>query len=235
MTPRTLTAWSAAFGSLVALGIGRVTLAPPAAQLALDLTTLHAATLSAARTASDSSDDPYLLVSVLGSAGRAESHELPANGHWALRQDGAIGKTPITTLSLQPGDSIRVLLSVLEDGARSTEELSVATAATSSMADHGSLFRPPGAALVTPTLAPLTTHGAHWLGSVSLLLTNEGGTTHWSSLDCVSTCAVLRSPVPAGTGSAVIQETAAQATSGVVELSGASGTYHLQLAVRRVP
>ena len=83
-------------------------------------------------------------------------------------------------------------------------------------------------------LAPLTTHGTNWLGSASLLLTNEGGTTYWTSLDCVATCTVLRSPATPGTAGAPLQEATPQA-SGVVELSGASATYHLQVAVRRVP
>jgi hypothetical protein len=235
MSTKLVTTWSAGLGCVVALGLGRISSAPPAAQLALDLTTLHAATLSAARNAADSADAPYLLVSVVGSAGSLETHELPAAGHWALRQDGTIGTTPITTLSLQPGDSMRVLLTVLEDRTTSPQELPVATAATKTMADQRALPIPPWADLVAPALAPLTRQGAHWLGSASLLLVNDGGTTYWTSLDCVATCTVLRSSATPGGAGAVLQETTPKPTSGVVELSGASGTYHMQVAVRRVP
>lgn len=235
MPTKSLAAVSVSAGCLLVLGVAGVSRAPSAApaQVTLDMSTLHAATLSAVRNAADSSDAPYLLVSVAGSAGRTETRALPAGGHWALQQDGTIGKTPITTLTLQPGDSVRVLLTVLEDRDTSPQELPVATAATTSLADRKSWSNPPQAAVVTTELAPLTTRSAHWLGSASLLLTNAAGTTYWTSLDCVSTCKVLKSPAPEGGSGLVLKEATPQAAAGVVELSGASGTYHLQVAVRR--
>jgi hypothetical protein len=221
--------WSASLGCLAAFALVRPTHRGAPAQVSLDLTTLHAAALSTARDAADSSDAPYLLVSVIGSAGKSQSQELPATGHWALHADQAVGRTPITTLTLQPGDSIRILLSVLEDRAASAEELKVATAATTTLAAQRS-FTNPASALVTPAFAPLTTEGAHWLGSASLLLTNTGGKVYWSSLECVATCKVLRGPAAAGA-----ELTAPQAESGVVELDGADATYHMQVAVSRMP
>jgi hypothetical protein len=221
-------------GCLAALGLGPVPLDRAPAGLALDLTTLHAAALSSARSPADSSDGPYLLVSIVASSGRAETRELPATGHWTLRLDQAIGDMPISTLALAPGDSAQVLLTVLEDRSPSRQELEVATATTARMKDHRTVSRAPAAGAVAPALAPLTSRGGHWLGSAALLLTNVGGSTTWQRLDCVATCNVVRSPVAAGASGAALSASAAQPVTGVVELSGASAKYHLQVAVRRV-
>ena len=221
-------------GCLLALGIGRTPHREPPAQLALDLTTIHAAVLSSARSPADSADTPYLLVSILGTGGRTQAHALPAGGHWTMRGNEAITGMSIATISLEPGDSVRVLLSVLEDSVAHPEELQAATATSSAMASVSALQTPPLPSLVTRTLAPLTSRGAYWLGSASLLLTNEGGTTYWTSLDCIASCVVVRPPAQGGSR-AVLAESAAQPASGLVELSGASGTYHFLVALRRVP
>lgn len=235
MSTKSVRVFRASLGCLVALGLGGAADTRAPAQLTLDLATLHAAALSTARNPADSSDAPYLLVSIVGTGGQTETDELPKSGHWAVRQDEAIGKTPITTITLQPGDSVRVLLTVLEDRVISPQELQIATAATTTMAGQQSPLSPPQTTLVSPTLTPLTTRGAHWLGSASLLLTNDGGTTYWNSLDCVATCTVLQSPAPAGNPAAELQAASPRPAAGVVELSGAAGVYHMQVAVRRMP
>jgi len=235
MSTHSVSLWGTSLCALLAIGIPRASESHSSAHLSLDLVTLHAAVLTTSRGTTDSSDAPYLLVSVVGSTGSKETHELPATGHWDVHQNEAVGQTPITSLTLQPGDSIRVLLTVLEDHAPSSQELPAATAETALLADQRTLGSAPAAGAITPALAPLTTGGAHWLGSASLLLTNEGGTTYWSSLDCVATCKVLASPVKAGGSGAPIEATTPRAAAGVVELSGASGTYHLQVTVRRDP
>jgi hypothetical protein len=235
MPTNSVIARNASLACLIALSLGAAARTAPPARVTLDLTTLHAAVLSTARNPGDSSDAPYLLVSVVGSAGRTQTQELPARGHWALRQDGAVGDTPITTLSLEPGDSVRVLLTVLEDHAASPQELQVATAATRMMAGAKSLLNAPPLTSVTPTLGPLTNGGAHWLGTASLLLTNDGGATYWTRLDCVATCKVSRGPATGDGHGAALAATTPQPVTGVVELSGASATYHLQVGLRRVP
>jgi hypothetical protein len=235
MSTNSVSVWGTSLFALLVLGPVRATESHGPARLTLDLATLHAAALTTSRGTADSSDDPYLLISVVGSAGGRETHELPTAGHWAVHQDQAIGKTPITTLSLQSGDSVRVLLTVLADRAASSQELPVATAETALLADQRSLASPPAEAVVTPALAPLTSGGAHWLGSASLLLINEGGTAYWTRLDCIATCKVLASPVAADGAGTPLEATTPRAAAGVVELSGGSGTYHLQVTVRREP
>ena len=88
-----------------------------AAQIQLGMRTLHAALLSAARTPSDSADAPYLLVTVFGPGTANSDMQMPAaNTHWAIRKNEAKGATPLTLLNLAPGDSVRVLLTLLEGG-----------------------------------------------------------------------------------------------------------------------
>ena len=234
MRPTTVSFCFVSLGCLLAVGNGRTSHPEPPATLALNLTTIHAAVLSSARGPADSTDAPYLLVSIHGTGGRTEAHALPAGGHWAMRWNEAITGMPIASISLEPGDSVRVLLSVLEDSVAHPGELQVATAMSSAMASESALLTPPVPSLVTKSLAPLTSRGAFLLGSASLLLTNDGGTTYWTSLDCVASCVVVQPPA-AGGSPTVLAEAAARPASGLVELSGASGTYHFQVALRRVP
>ncbi|MEP6472401.1 MAG: hypothetical protein ABJC74_01705, partial [Gemmatimonadota bacterium] len=152
-------------GSLLALGLAAASYPAPAGQVSLDLQTLHAAALSASRGAGDSTDSPYILVSVVESRGRSATMQLPATGHYTIHLDQALGLAPITKLDLQPGDSVRVLLSVLEDNQAASNELPIATAETRSLTEQKSRFGAPSLDLVTPALAPLTGAGAHWLGS----------------------------------------------------------------------
>jgi hypothetical protein len=152
---------------------------------------------------------------------------VPATAHLSVHQDQALGPRPLVTLSLQPGDSIRLLVTLLEgDRVQLPAETDAATAATAVLAQPSEAR----AALLAPALAPVTEHGAHWLGSVALLLTNEGGTTYWRAFECVATCRVLKAP---GTGA--LAEKSVAPLAGVVEFSGAGGTYHLQLQGQRAP
>ena len=72
-------------------------------------------------------------------------------------------------------------------------------------------------AVVTPTAVDLLE-----------LAPNEGGTVWWRRMDCVQDCAVLQG-IPNGTGAAL-----SQPTSGVYELTGAGGIYHLNLSLKAV-
>jgi hypothetical protein len=234
MRTTTVSVCFVSLGCLLALSPGQAPESQAPAKLTLDMVTIHAAALSSARGPGDSTDAPYLLVSILGTGGRTEAHALPAGGHWAMRGDQAINGMPITSISLQPGDSVRVLLSVLEDSAAHPGELQAATATSSAMASKRALVSPPVPGLVTEALSPLTSRGAYLLGSATLLLTNEGGTTYWNSLDCISNCEVVRPPAEVGSR-ATLAETATRPTTGLVELTGASGTYHFQVALKRVP
>lgn len=232
MRIHTVSLWSVSLGCLLVLSLDRAPHRQPPATLNLDLTTIHAAVLSSARGAADSTDAPYLLVSIVSSSGKTQARALPATGHFDMRADQAITGLPIASIGLEPGDSVRILLSALEDRATTPDELEIAGATTAAMAERRSWSNPLEANLVTAALTPLTNRGVHWLGSASLLLTNQGGTAYWTRLDCVASCTVLRSP--AQNGAAVLSETAAAAT-GVVELTGAAGTYHVQVGLRRVP
>ena len=83
---------------------------------------------------------------------------------------------------------------------------------------------------VTRLVAPLLKQGANWLGSVSLLLTNEGGSIYWRRLECVASCRVLSAPA-----ASALPATTAQPFAATVELSGNGGTYHLALRANRAP
>lgn len=202
---------------------------PSAASVSLDLATLHAAALSASRGAGDSTDAPYVLVSIVSGNGRSATMEMPATGHYTIHLDQALGSTPITRLDLSPGDTVRILFSVLENSTAADNELPVATAATRTLTEQKPRFGAPSATVVTPALAPLTSAGAHWLGSASVLLSNVEGKLLWGSFDCVQSCKVLASPAKDGAA-----EVDAGGAAGVVELSGASATYHMKLAAKRI-
>lgn len=196
------------------------------AQIQLDMATLHAATLSKARSARDSLDAPYLLVTMLGPGDMQTSRQMPAaNQHWSIRQDEAKGAAPLTSVVVQPGDSVRVLFTLLEgERVDAANEAAVGVALTKLNRNAVK-----DASAVAPALAALTSRGASWLGSATMLLTNEGGKTYWRALDCVSTCKVSNSPVKASGAT----ELSATASAGVLELNGNAATYHLQVTAKR--
>jgi hypothetical protein len=82
----------------------------------------------------------------------------------------------------------------------------------------------------TRLVAPLVKQGANVVGSVSLLLTNEGGDVYWRRLDCVASCKVVQAPAKTA-----LPATNGQPLGSTVELSGSGGTYHLALRASRAP
>lgn len=191
----------------------------------LTIATLHAAALTTSRTAGDSSDTPFFVVSVVGPKANATSM-LPLDAVRNIPLDGALGARPLTELTLADGDSIQVLVSVLENAkiARSDEARVAAVPARGrSHSESEQVEHAKG------IVAPLVKDGAHWLGSVSLLLINEAGAVSWRRLDCVASCRVLTGPA------ATALQSGAQPASGVVELTGSGGTYHLALRANRAP
>lgn len=192
----------------------------------VSVATLHAAALTSPREATDSVDAPYFLASIAGPSSSSSTIQLPASGHLIIHEDEALGARTLVDLHLQPGDSVRLLVSVLEGKKiQSTEEAAAAKASTAALLQPSAAR----ASIVTTALKPVVAMGAaHWLGSVTLLLTNEGGTTYWRGLECVSTCKVL-----SGAGAAAVAS--GKGVAGVVELSGSGGTYHMQLQGQRAP
>jgi hypothetical protein len=187
----------------------------------LTVATLHAAALTAPRAAADSVDGPYFLVSMLGPRAKAETMHLPVTGHLTIHEDEALGSRDLVDLALEPGDTVRLLVSVLEGKkTNASEEIAAANASTQALSQPAAAR----AAIVSSALAPVTKDGAHWLGSATLLLTNEAGTTYWRALECVSTCKVL-----SGAGGKAFTTSGAGTIAGVVELSGSGATYHMQL------
>jgi hypothetical protein len=193
----------------------------------LTLATLHAAALTASRAGADSLDDPYFLVSILGPRTKTEAIHVPASGHMQIHRNEALGARPLVELSLEPADTVRLLVSVLEGAKRRDADETAAAAASTNVLSKASAAR---AAMLSSALEPVMKDGAHWLGSATLLLTNEAGTVYWRALECVATCKVLSggvaTPFPAPS---------AKPVAGVVELSGAGGTYHMQLQGQLAP
>ena len=197
-------------------------------KLRVTLATLHAASLTAPRAATDSVDGPYFLVSILGPRTKTETIHLPAAGHLIIHQDEALGARQLVDLNLEPGDTVRLLVSVLEGKKVQVSDEAAAAAASTTALSQPTAAR---ARIVSSALAPvMANHEARWLGSATLLLTNEGGTTYWRALECVSTCKVL-----SGGSATAFPATGGARLAGVVELSGAGGTYHMQLQGQRAP
>lgn len=61
------------------------------------------------------------------------------------------------------------------------------------------------------------------VGAFKLVLTNAADALTWKSLECTSTCSVLTNPANR------VVATGAAAVGGVVELTGAGGTFHVNL------
>ena len=200
---------------------------PAPRRVAIDLTTLHAAALTTSRGAGDSTDAPYFLVSVLGSRSHSSSH-LPASGHFRLAENAIVSPTPMEVLLLAPGDSARVVISVLEsESAALAPELDGGVATTSGLSQLGRPLLDPASQTLAAALTGLQQGGAHWLGSVSLLITTEGGSIWWRRMDCAEDCTVLQG-LPEGTEGVELGTPA----RGVFELTGSGGTFHLQLSLK---
>ena len=188
----------------------------------LTIATLHAAALTTPRVAGDSTDAPFFLVEIVGPHNNSASI-LPRSAQPNIRLNEAVGARPLTELTLAQGDSVSVLVSVLENAKvpTSAEGAAAVTGARSAspaeLSDHAKRL-----------VAPLVKAGANWIGSVNLLLTNENGAIFWRRLDCVASCSVLTGPA-----TTALPASAAQPSNGVVEFSGNGGTYHLALQAAR--
>jgi len=205
-------------GSLLLFTTASAPYAPAAVHMTM--ATLHAAALTAPTGSGDTDDAPYLLLSVLGPGADTASLHLPSTGHLSIHLDEALGAGPLVDLSLQPGDSVRLLVSVLEGKqVRLSDETQAAASSTKTLGQHPS----DRVTALAAALSPVTQQDAHWIGSAVLLVTNENGAIYWRGLDCIATCKVLNPP--AGTDLAP----GAKPVAGVVELTGGGGTYHLQL------
>ncbi|HXT16483.1 MAG TPA: hypothetical protein VN706_12675 [Gemmatimonadaceae bacterium] len=192
---------------------------PSAAKVRLSIATLHAAALTEPRAQTDSVDQPYFLVSIAGPHAAASMLELPARGHLRIHEDEALGARPLADLSLEPGDSVRVLVSVLTGAVHDAEEKAAADASTRALTNTSS----PLANQLKIAMSALTAAGGRWLGSSELVIANDDGTVHWRALRCVVSCNVL-----SGQTTATL-DTANAKQQGAVALSGAGASYHMQL------
>jgi hypothetical protein len=192
---------------------------PSPAKVRLTIATLHAAALTGPRAQTDSVDDPYFLVSIVGRRGSASMLQLPAKGHLRIHQNEALGERPLTELSLGAGDSVRVIVSVLSGAVHEAEEKAAADASTRALESGSS----PLARQLTAAMSPITAAGARWLGSSELVIANDDGIVRWRALRCLVSCEVV-----SGEAAATLDETNAK-QQGVVALSGAGGSYHMQL------
>jgi hypothetical protein len=191
----------------------------------LRVATIHAATLTSHSASRDSIDTPYLLVSVVGPRAKSQTLTLPPAGHWQIHRDEALGARPLHTVRLGDGDSVRVLVTLMDGGRadRSAEDRAATEAASSAAANASERNR-----IVSAAVEPLLSRGARWIGSATLLLTREAGVSYWRGLDCIARCKVV-----SGAASASLDAPGTDASSGVIELSGAGATYHMKLEARQ--
>jgi hypothetical protein len=197
----------------------------PVTTVNLSMATLHAAALTSSSTGRESVDRPYVLVSIVGPGQESRTVALPADGQLQVRRDQAVGASPLTSMALSDGDTVRILISALEGGtATARNETQASAAAARALSAQKSAPMP----AVAAALSPLMDRGAHWLGSATLLITRDTGTVVWGGLECVATCKVV-----SGGGATALAAFDASASAGVVELSGAGATYHMKLEARR--
>lgn len=187
----------------------------------VNVATLHAPTLTSARGGDDRADQPYLLASILGPGTATRTARLPDDGHLSIQLDEAVKARPLVSLSIAPGETARVVIAALE-GPRTDVALEGRVAAASTALPNET----PSAlgARLAAVMAPLTAREDHWLGSALLDIANEAGTLRWRTFACLATCEVLSAP-DASTAPG-------KPLAGVLELSGAGGTYHLQIETR---
>jgi hypothetical protein len=133
----------------------------------LTVLTLHAASLTTPTGAGDSTDTPFIVATLKG-AHLESTSVLHSAADKSLRTNEQLGARPLAQLSLNPGDSVEVLLSVLENSkVRTGDSLTVAA----------------------------VEKGARVVGRVSLMVTNEAGSIYWRKAECVESCKVLNGPV----------------------------------------
>jgi hypothetical protein len=192
--------------------------------LRVTLAAIHAAALVEPRAASDSVDRPFLLVSVVGPGARTAVVRAPQTGQLRIHRGEILRERPLTDVRLGPGDTVQILVSLLE-GPTTPDPRSTAMAVATTAALHA-----PNAAsgpALAAAIAPLVRSGARWLGSATLRLTDERGTVYWHGFECLETCAVL-----SGASDTPFQAPDAEPNVGTVELSGGGAKYHVKLSVR---
>src|SRR4051812_18515902 len=84
-----------------------------AGKVHLTIGTLHAAALTTPRAAGDTSDAPFFMMSVLSSHESLVS--MMPGKPLSIQLNQALGARPLTDVTLAEGDSVQVLLSVLEN------------------------------------------------------------------------------------------------------------------------
>ncbi len=210
-------AWSAARTPLVDR-----TSAP--AKLQITLTTVHAAALTTPRAAGDALDEPYLLLSEMWSADAVRTMTFPATERMPIQLDQALPARPLHALTLEDGQRVRVLLTALEGPRLMASEESAVAAAAAQVIPMAQDAR---ASALKSALAPAVTKGSQLIGAAILEMHNEGGMLYWRTLECVADCSVLTAPAAAALD-------ATKPTQGLLELTGAGGTYHFNMHSRRV-
>jgi hypothetical protein len=146
----------------------------PTEKVQLTVLTLHAAALTTPSGAGDSTDTPFIVASVRGLHVQSSS-VLHSSADRSLRQNEQLGARPLTQLSMNPGDSVEVLLSVLENSKiGAADSLTVAA----------------------------VQKGARVVGTVSMVVTNESGAIFLRKFTCVASCKVLNGPAAAAISNA---------------------------------
>ncbi|MFN7977383.1 MAG: hypothetical protein U0P30_04550 [Vicinamibacterales bacterium] len=221
MSMRTLVLSAILPATLVAAPYAALQSRPAALAVQVNVATLHAAALTTARDGADRGDQPYLLASILGPGAATSTARLPNDGHLGIQLDEAVGPRPLASLSLAPGEHARLVIAALE-GPKADMALEgrVAAASTTRPDETPASL---GSRLAS-VMAPLTARGDHWLGAALLDVANEAGTVRWRTFACLATCEVLSAPEAPKTPDAPL--------SGVIELTGAGGTYHLKVETR---
>jgi hypothetical protein len=208
-----------------------------AGRITVNLATLHVARLSTARSSGDSADSPFLLLSLLQTSTPSLTRRVPDDAPWRLRTDAAVPSTPLLSMALSPGDTACVLVSVMErEAPGSPRDTALASASAQQLRRSGAPLLGPASGILASSLGQLTPDGANWIGSVSLLVTNEAGTIHWRRMECVQYCSVLQGPPDAASGMVVAPAGGhPPAAIGVFELTGDSAIYHLAVSMTLTP
>ncbi|MBK6779818.1 MAG: hypothetical protein IPG75_09630 [Gemmatimonadetes bacterium] len=129
--------------------------APAPSHVSISLATLHAAALTTARGSTDQADAPYFLVSVVGPR-VSSSARLPAGARFGIVNNGIVQPTELQRLELAPGDSVRVVISVLEaESGELAPETDAAKAATLALSGLPRPLLDPAGPALGPTVAGL--------------------------------------------------------------------------------
>ena len=105
-----------AIAAVLALCLALVgfTQSPFAARLQLDLATVHAATLTTARSTTDTSDDLVLLVTTRDEKGATSSYRIPEQGFFTLGLDQVTRPRSFLAREVEPGETLAIEVTVRE-------------------------------------------------------------------------------------------------------------------------